>query len=1066
MTGGTPWQLGSGSDLGNIAGNVGAAMQSQPPVTAALSQPAYLPEPSNAPVGVTPDHLMRAQQLVAEFSDIAPPSARCPDGLPPYRGVELEAMKQVPGCTPARNKLRRYTPAELEACREYITDLLQKGWISPAQTEFGSPVLFVEKPTGGLRVVIDGRARNKCTLPMDGVVPTVPELLDKLHGKTIFSTIDLLQGYNQIRLLPSDVPHTGMTTPLGTYVWNVLPMGARNASFVYQATLERILAPMIKAGKVHIYQDDAILCSSDPDEHLADLKELLSILRRHKLYINIKKLKLFQASVKWLGFVVSADGLRMDPDKVSTITNWPQPADANQLRSFLGFANYFRKFIQGMASIAAPLTDLMAKSVVSFKEAWTPAHTDAFQALKEALSSPPVLKLPDFGKPLTVILDASLLGTGAVLMQEGHPIAYTSKKFSPTERNYTTTEQELFGVVRALQEWRYACEGPQVTIQTDHNPLVYLPTQASISRRVARWMEFLARFNLIWQYKPGRLNIADPLSRNPALAMALIAAWACVSTRSASRAATERAPDPLPPTEPQAAPRLPPRKKRRTQEQPQRTEPAQHGPETDLVPLPPFVDRIRSGYAEDTWLCDPSVRSRCLADDTGLIQVEGKTYVPDVGTLRTDIIHDLHASPYAGHMGPSKTIDLVRRLYWWEGLRGDVLEYVKHCHSCQVNKPPTGAPPGLMQPVEIPSQPWECVSTDWITHLPKSKRGYTAILTFVCKLTSMVHFVPCTEHMTAADFAWAFLDNVVKLHGLPKKILSDRDPRFTGSFMRELCKLLQVHQALSTAFHPCTDGATERMHRTVQATLRHFVSPVQDDWDTWLPCAEFAINNSVQDSRQRTPFSCNYGFHPRTPLALELPSSDKNPAARVWLTDLKANLEHARKCLETAQQTMKARADKGRRESTFAVGDMVVLNTKHLKQAGSRKFAARWSGPFKITELVGASDRPAVAVRLDLPARWRIHPVFHVSLLKHYHSDGRSRPAPPPLFYDGDGVAVWEVSHLLDERTCSATGEQEFKVRWMGYGPEEDSWSRESDILDKALIADLRARRHYNVTGP
>ena len=323
MTGGTPWQLGSGSDLGNIAGNVGAAMQSQPPVTAALSQPAYLPEPSNAPVGVTPDHLMRAQQLVAEFSDIAPPSARCPDGLPPYRGVELEAMKQVPGCTPARNKLRRYTPAELVACREYITDLLQKGWISPAQTEFGSPVLFVEKPTGGLRVVIDGRARNKCTLPMDGVVPTVPELLDKLHGKTIFSTIDLLQGYNQIRLLPSDVPHTGMTTPLGTYVWNVLPMGARNASFVYQATLERILAPMIKAGKVHIYQDDAILCSSDPDEHLADLKELLSILRRHKLYINIKKLKLFQASVKWLGFVVSADGLRMDPDKVSTITNWP-----------------------------------------------------------------------------------------------------------------------------------------------------------------------------------------------------------------------------------------------------------------------------------------------------------------------------------------------------------------------------------------------------------------------------------------------------------------------------------------------------------------------------------------------------------------------------------------------------------------------------------------------------------------------------------------------------------------------------------------------------------------------
>ncbi len=167
-------------------------------------------------------------------------------------------------------------------------------------------------------------------------------------------------------------------------------------------------------------------------------------------------------------------------------------------------------------------------------------------------------------------------------------------------------------------------------------------------------MEFLARFNLLWQYKPGRLNIADPLSRNPALAMALIAAWACVSTRSASRAAAEQAPDPLPPPEPQAAPRLPPRKKRRTQEQPPRTEPAQPGPDANPVPLPPFVDRIRSGYAEDTWLSDPSVRSRFPADDTGLIQVEGKTYVPDIGTLRTDIIHDLHASPYVGTWAPAR----------------------------------------------------------------------------------------------------------------------------------------------------------------------------------------------------------------------------------------------------------------------------------------------------------------------------------------------------------------------------------------------------------------------------
>ena len=304
----------------------------------------------------------------------------------------------------------------------------------------------------------------------------------------------------------------------------------------------------------------------------------------------------------------------------------------------------------------------------------------------------------------------------------------------------------------------------------------------------------------------------------------------------------------------------------------------------------------------------------------------------------------------------------------------------------------------------------------------------------------------------------------MRLHGLPKKIISDRDPRFTGEFLRELCRLMDVRQALSTAFHPCTDGTTERMHRTVQATLRHYVSPLQDDWDSWLACAEFAINNSVSDSRKRTPFSCNYGFHPRTPTALELPSTVKNPAARAWLVDVKKNLQHARQCLETAQQVMKDRADKGRRDVRFAVGDQVVLSTKHLKQPGSRKFAARWSGPFRVAQLVGPPGKTAVAARLDLPAAWRIHPVFHVSLLKHYHSDGRSRPAPPPLYYDESGQAVWEVSHLLAERTNPTTKETEFLVRWQGYGPDQDSWSRASDILDKSLIADVRARTHFNRT--
>ena len=1029
-----------------------AAQDARP--TESPSTPAYLPSQAELPEGTQPCHLQELEKLITQYSDVAPADAKAPDGLPPYRGFEIEAIRLQPGAVVPKPRIRRHTPKELDACKEYISDLLKKGWISPAQPEYASQVLFVDKPGGGLRCVIDARAINKATVPVHYHLPEVSELLDKLQGKHIFSTIDLISGYNQLRLLPSDVPKTGMITPLGSYVWHVLPMGTRNASAIYQATMEKILAPLIAKGTVHIFQDDCCIASSTPEEHLRDLQAVFALLRQHKLYVNVKKLRLFRSSVKWLGFVVSRDGLAMDPAKISSIEGWPQPKDAHQLRQFLGLANYFRKFIQGMASMAAPLNDLLHNSVASFKDAWTQLHTDSFLALKKALCSPPVLKLPDFGKPFTVISDASLLGTGGLLMQEGHPVAYTSKKFTPAERNYTTTEQEMLGVIRALTEWRYACEGPQITVQTDHNPLVYLPEQAQVSRRCARWLEFLSRFNIKWEYKPGRTNIADPLSRNPALAMGVVAAYACMVTTRSHTGTSKPAQKAQ-----RAAPQLPQRTRdaaQRNSSQNPASPPAQEQPD---APLPPFLDLIKAGYNQDPSLQDPAVRSRFEFTDSGLIMVSGKVYVPEVDTLRMDIIDDLHSATYAGHLGTDKTLDAVRRWFWWDGMRGDVLDFVRCCHSCQTNKAPTGKPPGLMQPVEIPAQPWECVTSDFITDLPVTKSGHTAIITFCCKLTDMAHFVPCTKHVTAQEYAWHFLNAVVRLHGLPTKLLTDRDPRFTRTFMTELCNLVGTRQAFSTAFHPCTDGTTERKHRTIQQMLRHFVNEAHDNWDRVLPAAEFAVNNAVQDSRRHTPFYINYGFHPRTPLSVDIPATTgKNPAALAWLSQQRQALKRARECLEAAQASMKARADKSRRDVHFAVGDKVLLNTKHLKQAGSRKFAPRWTGPFTVSALVGAQGRPAVAAKLDLPVAWRIHPVFHVSLLKHYRSDGRSRPAPPPLYYDADGQAVWEVSHLLDERTNPTTGEKEYQVRWKGYAPDEDSWSRESDILDKSLIADLHAR--------
>ena len=581
---------------------------------------------------------------------------------------------------------------------------------------------------------------------------------------------------------------------------------------------------------------------------------------------------------------------------------------------------------------------------------------------------------------------------------------------STAEQKYTATEQEMLAVIHALKVWRCYLEGVAFTIVTDHNPNTYFQTQPNLSRRQARWSEYLSRFSLFkWEYRPGRINVADPLSRHPSL-MAMLTRQSAIV-----RDAHDSAPD--------------------------------------AAVYSDFQRKCLSEYEVDPWFAEIAPSHNELLRVNGLWWRNSALVVPI--KLRDSVLYEMHDSPYSGHLGISKTLKAIRRMYWWPGLEKDVKDYIACCPVCQRDKASNKRPAGLLHPLPIPTQKWESVSIDFITQLPPTRSGYTAIAVFVDRLTKMAHFVPTVNEVSAEQFARLFRDNVWKHHGVPCDIVSDRDPRFTGKFLRSVCNLLQTRQSLSTPYHPQSDGQTERTNRILEDMLRHYVNPTQDDWDEHLATAQFAYNNAWQESIKETPFFLNYGCHPRTPMShgLSSPAQAKVPAAYDFVKSMYVSIDNAKKALAAARDRQKRYADLRRRDVEFDVGDHVLVSTKNIKikiaSASTSKLMPKYIGPFGITDRINE-----VAYRLKLPLNMRVHPVFHVSLLQPYRSDGRVQPPPPVTFVDGE--PEYEVQSILDHRDVrTARGRalrREYLIKWLGYGPEHNTWEPDKNLANCPAI--------------
>lgn len=919
----------------------------------------------------------RCDKLRTEFSDVFPQDL--PAHLPPDRGMPFN-IETIPGATPVNRPIYRLSPTELDELRRTLDDLLAKGFIRPSSSPWGAPVLFAPKKDGGLRFCIDYRGLNKQTVKNAYPLPRADDLIDQLHGAKIFSKVDLRSGYWQIPISAEDVTKTAFRTRYGHFEWLVLPFGLTNAPAAFMDLMHKIFADLLDRGVV-IFLDDILIYSDSAEEHERLLREVFTRLRAHKLYAKESKCELWRTEVTFLGHVINEHGVSVESCKIEAITHWPRPSDPSDIRSFLGLAGFYRRFIRRFSHIAAPLTDLLQKGC---KFEWKDSHEAAFQSLKFALTHAPILRPYDPTLPCTLDLDASDFAVGAVLLQGTGtdrtllPVAFESKRLNRAERNYSARDREQLALVHATHKWRHYLLGQPVTVRTDHRPLLYPLKLEFMKSRHHRWDEQLNQFNLTLTYREGRLNtVPDALSRRP----------------------DHKSPPPA--------------------NQPVLAAVSSIGPD------PAFLDAVRSANTTDPYarmvigrlvLADTAYSHFSLTD--GLLYCSDRLYIPPVPALRSLVLDTTHDCTVSGHFGMDKTEELTTRSFFWPDMQQDIRHYVRSCDKCQRNKPSNRVPAGPLRPLPIPNQPWEHISMDLIVELPKTPRGHTAIAVFIDRLTKQVLLAPLTTDTTAPTVAKAYFDTVFRHKGLSRVILSDRDPRFTSHFWRTLFQLLGTKLSFSTAFHPQTDGQTERINRVIEEVLRAYVSARHTDWDTRLTPVEFAINNSVQASTGHSPFYLNSGRHPLTPGTLFKPPPSDTPAADTFLANIATSLTDAKTLIAVAQNRQKQYADRKRRPLILQPGDQVYLSTAHLTLPGRtqvRKLGPKYTGPFTVLQAI--SD---VAYKLDLPDHMRIHPVFHVSLLKPFTPNddarfpGREKPPPPALI--SDAHPTFTIDRVIDTR--------------------------------------------------